>query len=38
MHRSIQITNAIESLFSTVSQRTDQVDVFTTEASCVTIV
>ncbi len=38
MHRSIQITNAIESLFSNVSQHTDQFDVFTTETSCLTIV
>src|SRR5437016_11300115 len=38
MHRSIRSTNAIESLFSNVRQRTDQIDVFTTETSCVTIV
>src|SRR5712692_790653 len=38
MHRYIRSTNAIESLFSTVRQRTDQIDVFTTETSCVTIV
>jgi transposase-like protein len=38
MHRHIQTTNAIESLFSNVRQRTDQIDVFTTETSCVTIV
>jgi putative transposase len=38
MHRSIQTTNAIESLFSNVRQRTDQIDVFTTEDSCLTIV
>jgi putative transposase len=38
MHRSIQTTNAIESLFSNVRQRTDQIDVFTTETSCLTIV
>jgi putative transposase len=38
MHRHIQSTNAIESLFSNVRQRTDQIDVFTTETSCVTIV
>jgi transposase-like protein len=30
MHRHIQTTNAIESLFSNVRQRTDQIDVFTT--------
>jgi transposase-like protein len=38
MHRHIQTTNAIESLFSNVRQRTDQIDVFTTETSCVMIV
>jgi putative transposase len=38
MHRYIQTTNAIESLFSNVRQRTDQIDVFTTESSCLTIV
>ncbi len=38
MHRSIRTTNAIESLFSNVRQRTDQIDVFTTEMSCLTIV
>jgi putative transposase len=38
MHRHIQTTNAIESLFSNVRQRTDQIDVFTTETSCMTIV
>ena len=38
MHRYIRSTNAIESLFSNVRQRTDQIDVFTTETSCVTIV
>jgi putative transposase len=38
MHRHIQTTNAIESLFSNVQQRTDQIDVFTTEISCLTIV
>jgi transposase-like protein len=38
MHRHIQSTNAIESLFSNVRQRTDQIDVFTTEDSCLTIV
>ncbi len=38
MHRHIQTTNAIESLFSTVRQRTDQIDVFMTETSCLTIV
>jgi putative transposase len=38
MHRYIQTTNAIESLFSNVRQRTDQIDVFTTETSCLSIV
>jgi putative transposase len=38
MHRHIQTTNAIESLFSNVRERTDQIDVFTTETSCLTIV
>jgi transposase-like protein len=36
--RSIRTTNAIESLFSTVRQRTEQIDVFTTAMSCFTIV
>ena len=38
MHRYIQTTNAIESLFSNVRQRTEQIDVFTTETSCLAIV
>ena len=38
MHHHIQTTNAIESLFSNVRQRTDQIDVFTTETSCLSIV
>ena len=38
MHRHIQTTNAIESLFSNVRQRTDQIDVFTTETSCLAII
>jgi putative transposase len=38
MHPYIQTTNAIESLFSNVRQRTDQIDVFTTENSCLAIV
>jgi putative transposase len=38
MHRYIRSTNAIESFFSNVRQRTDQIDVFTTETSCLTIV
>ena len=37
MHRHIQTPNAIESLFSNVRQRTDQIDVFTTETSCLAI-
>jgi putative transposase len=38
MHRYSRSTNAIESLFSNVRQRTDQIDAFTTETSCLTIV
>ncbi len=38
MHRYIRSTNAIESFFSNVRQRTDQIDAFTTETSCLTIV
>ena len=38
MARHIQTTNAIESFFSNVRQRTDQIDAFTTETSCLTIV
>jgi|SRR5579883_110874 transposase-like protein len=38
MHRYIRSTNAIESLFSNVRRRTDQIDAFTTETSCLTIV
>jgi putative transposase len=38
MHRYIRTTNAIESLFSNVRQRTNQIDVFTTEMSCLMIV
>ena len=38
MQRHIRTTNALESLFSNVRQRTDQIDVFTTETSCLTIV
>ncbi len=38
MHRHIRSTNAIESLFSNVRRRTDQIDAFTTETSCLTIV
>jgi transposase-like protein len=38
MHRYIRSTNAIESFFSNVRQRTDQIDAFTTETSCLAIV
>ena len=38
MHRHIQSTNTIEGFFSNVRQRTDQIDAFTTEMSCLTIV
>jgi putative transposase len=38
MHRYIRTTNAIESFFSNVRQRTDQIDTFTTETSCLTII
>ena len=38
MHRSIRSPHAIESLLSNVRQRTDQIDTFTTETSCLTIV
>jgi putative transposase len=38
MYRYIRSTNAIESLFSNVRRRTDQIDAFTTETSCLTIV
>jgi transposase-like protein len=38
MHRSIRSTNAIERFFRNVRQRTDQIDAFTTETSCLTIV
>jgi len=38
MHRHIQTTNATPSLFSNVRQCTDQIDVFTTETSCLAIV
>jgi putative transposase len=38
MHRYIRSTNAIESLFSNVRSRTDQIDAFTTETSCLSIV
>lgn len=38
MHRYIRSTNAIESFFSTVRRRTNQIDTFTTETSCLSIV
>jgi putative transposase len=38
LHRSIRSTNAIESLFSNVRRRTNQIDTFTTETSCLSIV
>jgi putative transposase len=38
MHRYIRSTNATPSLFSNVRRRTDQIDAFTTETSCLTIV
>src|SRR5260370_21510854 len=38
MHRYIRTTNPIDSFFSNVRQRTDQIDAFTTETSCLTIV
>ncbi len=38
LHRYIRTTNAIESMFSQVRDRTDKVDVFTTEPSCLTLV
>jgi hypothetical protein len=38
MYRSIRTTNAIESFLSNVRSRTDQIDAFPTEMSCLTIV
>lgn len=38
MHRYIKTTNAIESTFSQVRQRTDGVDVFANEESCLRLV
>ena len=38
IQRHIRTTNVLESLLSNVRQRTDQIDVFTTETSCLTIV
>src|SRR5258708_3627851 len=37
LHRHIQTTNAIEGFFSNVRHRTDQIDAFTTEMSCLTM-
>jgi len=38
MHRSIRSTNAIESVFRNVRRRTNQIDTFTTDPSCLSIV
>jgi transposase-like protein len=38
LHRYIRTTNAIESMFSQVRDRTDRGDVFTTEKSCLSLV
>jgi transposase-like protein len=38
MHRYIRTTNAIESLFGIVRQFIGQIDVFTTEMSCLIII
>ncbi len=38
MHHHIRSTNAIESFFRTVRRRTDQIDTFTTETSCLSII
>ena len=38
MQHHIRSTNAIESFFRTVRRRTDQIDTFTTETSCLSIV
>lgn len=38
MQRYIKTTNAIESTFSQVRARTDQVDAFTNEDSCLMLV
>ena len=38
VHKQCNVINAIESFFSNVRQRTDQIDAFTTETSCLTIV
>jgi len=38
MHRHIRSTNPIESFFRNVRRRTDQIDTFTTETSCLSII
>src|SRR5215470_17891225 len=38
MHRHIRSTNPLESFFRNVRRRTDQIDTFTTETSCLSIV
>lgn len=38
LQRHIRTTNPIESVFSQVRDRTDQIDTFTTEPSCLTLV
>lgn len=38
MHHHIRSTNAIESFFRNVRRRTDHIDTFTTETSCLSIV
>jgi len=38
MHKYIRSNNAIESFFSNVRRRTNQIDTFTTETSCLSIV
>jgi transposase-like protein len=38
MHRHIRSTNTIESFFRNVRRRTNQIDTFTTETSCLSIV
>jgi putative transposase len=37
-HKFMRTTNAIESLFNNVRTRTDSIEVFTTEESCLSIV
>jgi putative transposase len=38
VHKQRNVMNAIENFFSNVRQRTDQIDAFMTETSCLTIV